>query len=71
MTVIARNFIIFGLAIIAGLWLGQTYPLNGLVLLIPILAFVVMVFMRTGFVGGQQGMTITIDGQRESQIRSK
>jgi hypothetical protein len=90
------------LGIIVGLWLGQSYPIIGLVLLIPVLGYVILVFMRNksgekagpeataealrmtpaagkarlfvmrkGFVGGQQGMTITIDGQLESQIRSK
>lgn len=96
------NIVLFGLAIVVGLWLGQSYPIIGLILLIPVLGFVVMVFMRNksgekagpeataealrmtppaekarlfvmrkGFVGGQQGMNISIDGRLESQIRSK
>ena len=96
------NISIFVIALIGGLYLGFAYPLFAILLLIPVLGFVAIIFMRNksgaaadasalnealqfsapanksriyvmrkGFVGGQQGMNITVDGTLESQIRSK
>lgn len=97
----ARNIILFGLAIVAGIILGRAAPIVALILFIPVLGYVIFVFMRNqsgakadpeatadamrlepaagkariyimrkGFVGGQQGMNITVDGVLNSQIRS-
>jgi hypothetical protein len=96
------NIGLFTLAIIFGLYVGLSYPLIGLLLLVPIVILVVFILMRNksgarasadetadaiamnvpvgkariyvmrkGFVGGQQGMDISIDGQLSSQIRTK
>jgi hypothetical protein len=41
-----RNIALFAFAILVGLYLGLKYPIIGLLLLIPLIAFVVIVFMR-------------------------
>lgn len=96
-----RNIIIFALAAIVGVIGGFAYPIIGLVLLVPVLAFVAYILlknsgarqadpaaaeaarqftapadkaaiyvMRHGFVGGQQGMNVTIDDALSSQFRT-
>ncbi|MBV7259597.1 hypothetical protein [Erythrobacter crassostreae] len=96
-----RNTVLIAAAILVGLVLGFQFPMLGLLLLIPVLAFVVIVFlrnkggadadeslaaearkftasegkaaiyvMRKGFVAGQQGMNVTIDGGMTSQFRT-
>lgn len=96
------NIGIFVVAIILGLFLGLQFPIFGLLLLIPLMIFVAIVFMRNksgkmadkeandeahimnvapskariyimrkSFVGGQQGMNITLNDHLNSQIRSK
>ena len=96
------NISIFVVASIVGLYLGFAYPLLAILLLIPVVGFVAIIFMRNksgavgdavalsealqfsaptdksriyvmrkGFVGGQQGMNIAVNGVLESQIRSK
>ncbi|WP_432200751.1 hypothetical protein ACRAQ7_00250 [Erythrobacter sp. W53] len=101
MNMTPRNLALFGGAIIIGIILGFMYPMLGLLLLIPVIAFVVIVLMRNkggadadeskaasarqftaedgkaaiyvmrkGFVGGQQGMNVTIDGSLNSQFRT-
>jgi hypothetical protein len=96
------NIGLFTLAIIFGLYVGLSYPLIGLLFLVPVVLLVVFILMRNksgalasaeetttalamnvpagkariyvmrkGFVGGQQGMDITINGQLSSQIRTK
>jgi hypothetical protein len=42
----SRNIVLFALALLVGLYLGLKYPIIGLVLLIPLIAFVVIVLMR-------------------------
>ncbi|MCK0128762.1 DUF2846 domain-containing protein [Erythrobacter sp. F6033] len=96
-----RNTILIAAAIVVGLVLGFQFPMLGLLLIIPVIAFVAIVFlrnkggadadeslaaearkftasegkaaiyvMRKGFVAGQQGMNVTIDGGQTTQFRT-
>jgi len=101
MNMTPRNMALFGGAILIGLIVGFAYPLIGLLLLIPVLAYVAIILMRNrggaeadeavaaqarqftasdgkaaiyvmrkGFVAGQQGMNVTVDGARTAQFRT-
>ena len=101
MNLTPRNIILLSLAAVVGLFAGLTYPLLGLLLIVPLLGYVIFIFannkgsaeadpaataaarqftaapgkaaiyvMRKGFVGGQQGMNVTVDGTLEAQFRT-
>lgn len=100
MNMTPRNIILLGLAILVGIVGGLYLPTMGLLLLVPVLAFIAYILlknsgakeaspalteqarlftagpglaaiyvMRDGFVGGQQGMNVTI-GSLTSQFRT-